>query len=191
MQDTSPLKPWIALQVSGRTEQDIRRALAALSEPDLLRLQAIARLRCRGLPGLDWQELLHEAVLRALDGSRPWPPRVPLVAFLAGIMRSLRSDHWRRHRAGTAPLPAQAAEAIDPPSEAPDPERIVAAAQALAAIDRLFADDPAALAVILGLSQGLSAKEIRHRTGLSETEYESTRKRMRRALLRHGLTGSP
>ncbi|KGM34937.1 hypothetical protein, partial [Inquilinus limosus] len=60
-----------------------------------------------------------------------------------------------------------------------------------AAIDRLFADDPAALAVILGLSQGLSAEEIRERTGLSETEYDSTRKRMRRALLRHGLTGSP
>lgn len=192
MQDTSPLKRWIGAQAAGRTEQDtLRRALAGLSEPDLLRLQAIARLRCRGLPGLDWQELLHEAVLRALDGSRSWPPGVSLVAFLAGIMRSLRSDHWRRHRAGSALLPVQAADAADPPSEAPDPERIVAAVQALAAIDRLFADDPAALAVILGLSQGLSAKEIRRRAGLSETEYDSTRKRMRRALLRHGLTGSP
>lgn len=188
MQDTSPLKPWIARQGIGRTEQDLRRALAALSEPDLLRLQAIARLRCRGLPGLDWQELLHEAVLRALDGSRPWPPDVPLIAFLAGIMRSLRSDHWRRHRAMAAALSAQAAEVAD---QAPDPERIAAATQALAAIDRLFADDPAALAVILGLSQGLSAGEIRQRAGLSGTEYESTRKRMRRALLRHGLKGSP
>jgi RNA polymerase sigma-70 factor (ECF subfamily) len=189
MQDTSPLKPWIAAQAAGRTEQDtLRRALAGLSEPDLLRLQAIARLRCRSLPGLDWQELLHEAVLRALDGSRAWPPGVPLVAFLAGIMRSLRSDHWRRHRAAAAPLSAQATEVAD---QAPDPERIAAASQALAAIDRLFADDPAALVVILGLSQGLSAKEIRRRAGLSETEYESTRKRMRRALLRHGLTGTP
>ena len=188
MQDTTPLKQRIALQAIDRTERDVRRALAALSEPDLLRLQAIARLRCRGLPGLDWQELLHEAVLRALDGSRPWPRDVPLIPFLAGIMRSLRSDHWRRHRARTA---LSLAETADPPSEAPDPERIAAASQALAAIDRLFADDPAALAVILGLSQGLSAGEIRRRTGLSETDYESTRKRMRRALLRHGLNGSP
>lgn len=188
MQDTSPLKPWIARQAVGRTEQEVRRALAALSEPDLLRLQAIARLRCRGLPGLDWQELLHEAVLRALDGSRPWPPDVKLIAFLAGIMRSLRSDHWRRHRATAAALSVQAAEVAD---QAPDPERIAAATQALAAIDRLFANDPAALAVILGLSQGLSAEEIRQRAGLSGTDYESTRKRMRRALLRHGLKGSP
>ncbi|WP_343716233.1 hypothetical protein [Inquilinus sp.] len=188
MQDTSPLKPRIALQAFSLTEKDLRRALAALSEPELLRLQAIARLRCRGLPGLEWQELLHEAVLRALDGSRPWPPGVKLVAFLAGIMRSLRSDHWRRHRTMAAALALQAAEVADQP---PDPERIAAASQALAAIDRLFADDPAALAVILGLSQGLSAEEIRRRTGLSETDYDSTRKRMRRALLRHGLTGSP
>lgn len=188
MQDTSPLKPRIAPQAFGRTEQDVRRALVALSEPDLLRLQAIARLRCRGLPGLDWQELLHEAVLRALDGSRPWPRDVPLVAFLAGIMRSLRSDYWRRQRTMAASLSAQAGEVAD---QAPDPERIAAAGQALAAIDRLFADDPAALAVILGLSQGLSAGEIRRRTGLSGTEYDSTRKRMRRALLRHGLTGLP
>jgi RNA polymerase sigma-70 factor (ECF subfamily) len=188
MQDTSPFKPWITRQAVARTEQDLRRALAALSEPDLLRLQAIARLRCRGLPGLDWQELLHEAVLRALDGSRPWPPGVTLIAFMAGIMRSLRSDHWRRHRATAAALSVEAAEVAD---QAPDPERIAVASQALSAIDRLFADDPAALAVILGLSQGLSAEEIRHRAGLSETEYASTRKRMRRALLRHGLTGSP
>ncbi|MGK9165154.1 hypothetical protein KXR53_02595 [Inquilinus limosus] len=190
MQDTSPLKPRIALQALGRTEQDIRRALAALSEPDLLRLEAIAKLRCRGLPGLDWRELLHEAVLRALDGSRPWPRGVPLIAFLAGVMRSLCSGHWRQQRAG-ALLLAEVAELADLPSESADPERIVAATQALAAIDRLFADDPAALAVILGLSQGLSAEEIRRRTGLSATEYDSTRKRMRRALLRHGLTWSP
>lgn len=188
MQDTSPLKPWIVRQAVGRTEQEVRRALAALSEPDLLRLQAIARLRCRGLPGLDWQELLHEAVLRALDGSRPWPHDVTLIVFLAGVMRSLRSDHWRRHRVAAAALSVQAAEVAD---QAPDPERIAAATQALAAIDRLFADDPAALAVILGLSQGLSAGEIRQRAGLSATDYDSTRKRMRRALLRHGLIGLP
>jgi hypothetical protein len=52
-------------------------ALAALSEEDLLRLRAIARLRARSLPdGMSWSDLLHEAVLRALTGARPWPPGV-------------------------------------------------------------------------------------------------------------------
>src|SRR5215469_17670656 len=80
--------------------RDVGAALAALSEEDLLRLRAIARLRARSLPPgtMSWSDLLHEAVLRALTGARPWPPAVPLLAFLAGVMRSLCDEQWRCHR---------------------------------------------------------------------------------------------
>src|SRR5215469_12166954 len=70
-------------------QRDVGAALAALSEEDLLRLRAIARLRARS----SWSDLLHEAVLRALTGARPWPPGVPLLAFLAGVMRSLCDEN--------------------------------------------------------------------------------------------------
>src|SRR5262249_5101059 len=61
-------------------QRDVGAALAALSEEDLLPLRAIARLRARSLPGdMSWSDLLHEAVLRALTGARPWPPSVPLL----------------------------------------------------------------------------------------------------------------
>lgn len=179
------------IDLRGCAERDIRRAIASLSDMDLLRLKVIARLRCRGLPGLEWRELLNDSILRALDGSRRWPSDLPLIPFLAGIMRSLRSDHWRRRRNEACLRMAEASEIADHPSEAADPERVAAASQALAAVDRLFADDPAALAIILGLTHGLSAEEIRQRTGLSTTDYDTTRKRMRRALLRHGLRWSP
>ena len=81
-------------------QRDVGAALAALSQEDLLRLRAIARLRARSLPPgtMSWSDLLHEAVLRALTGARPWPPAVPLLAFLAGVMRSLCDEQWRRHR---------------------------------------------------------------------------------------------
>ena len=40
--------------------RDVGEALAALSDDDLLRLRAIARLRARGLPGgVAWSDLLH------------------------------------------------------------------------------------------------------------------------------------
>ena len=52
-------------------QRDVGAALAALSEEDLLRLRAIAKLRARALPdGMSWSDLLHEAVLRALAGAR-------------------------------------------------------------------------------------------------------------------------
>ena len=98
MADTSQqAKEWS--RYTGPPERDVGAALVALSEEDLLRLRAIAKLRARSLPdGMSWSDLLHEAVLRALTGARPWPPAVPLLAFLAGVMRSLCDEQWRRHR---------------------------------------------------------------------------------------------
>ena len=59
--------------------------------------------------------------------------------------------------------------------------------QQLAEIDRLFADDRQAQQVIEGLFEGWSPEQIRARYDMSKTDYDSTRKRMRRALLREGL----
>lgn len=169
--------------------RDVAAALAALSDDDLLRLRALARLRARGLPGgVAWSDLLHEAVLRALEGTRRWPPGVPLLAFLAGIMRSLCDEQWRRwQREGLSPQPGGAAGALADAASDADPERAYAAAEALAAVDRMFASDPVALKVIAGLTNGLGAEEIQRHYGLSAVEYDTARRRMRRALLRHGL----
>lgn len=68
-----------------------------------------------------------------------------MVAFLGGIMRSLRADHIRRVRRG------------------------------------MKRDDP----LWLG---GLTAEQIRAHFRISRTDYDSARKRMRRCLLREGLT---
>jgi RNA polymerase sigma-70 factor (ECF subfamily) len=166
-------------------QRDVGAALAALSEEDLLRLRAIARLRARSLPcDMSWSDLLHEAVLRALAGARPWPPGVPLLAFLSGVMRSLCDEEWRRHRRHhDLPAPRDS-------GGADDPERACAAAEALAAIQRLFASDKAALKVITGLISGMGAEDIRRHYNLTAVEYDTTRRRIRRAMLRHGLAWS-
>lgn len=179
--------------VSARA-RDIAKAIQGLSQSDQLRLKALACLRVRGLPGgVAWSDLLHETILRALSGSRSWPADVPLLAFLAGVMRSVCSEHWRRLRRERQFLYAApaGAEDVDPlesePSPEPDPEQALAAAEALSAVYRLFADDAAILTIMSGLAEGLTAAEIRRRHDLSKTDYDSARKRLRRALLRHGL----
>ena len=160
-------------------------ALQLVSELDLLRLKTLARLYARGLPpDVAWDDLLQEAITRVLVGSRKQPAGVPMVAFLAGVMRSLKAEHWRR--APSDGLPAT--ELQDP---APGPERALIARQELAAIERLFATDPVALQIIAGLSRGWSAEQIRQTARLSKTDYDSARKRMRRTLLREGLTCEP
>ena len=170
-------------------------ALKLVTEADLLRLKVMARLHARGLPAhVDWGDLLQEAFARMLDGSRRRPDDVPLGAFLAGVMRSLKAEHWRRAHREAAQLPKLLAqlESTDSQGEeacdaSPGPERRLIATQELALIDQLFADDARALQVILGLAEGRSPQEICASFGMSKTDYDSTRKRIRRVLLREGL----
>ena len=166
---------------------DIAHEIAALAATDLLRLEAIARLRARGLPGLEWVDLLNESILRLLNGSRRRPDGVSLVAVLAMTMRSIADEHWRMIRR-ERPILVKASETVlDQADDSPEanPERVAAALQTLAGLDRLFARDAIVLKIMAGLAEGLSAVEIRSRYGLSETAYDTARRRMRRALLRY------
>jgi DNA-directed RNA polymerase specialized sigma24 family protein len=193
--------PWIVKHLMqlprevSRTPAAHALALKLVTPMDLLRLKSIARLHARGLPPeVGWTDLLQEAFARVLDGSRKAPEGLPMVAFLAGVMRSIRAECFRRARRTAARRPQMLAElelAGDPDLEAgdptPDPERSLSAMQELAEIDRLFSDDPRALQVIEGLFEGWSPEQIRARFDMSKTEYDSTRRRMRRTLLREGL----
>lgn len=170
---------------------DVATAIDTLSDIELVRLQALARLWSRGLPGgFGWSDLLHEAIARVLDGSRPWPPGVPILAFLAGVMRSICHDHWRRARYEQRLLvsrddPDRAGRSGETTDDMPDPERTLAAAQMLAHVYRLFECDSLALKIIAGIADGLTAGEICALHDLSERDYDTTRRRMRRTLLRH------
>jgi DNA-directed RNA polymerase specialized sigma24 family protein len=179
------------IDTAARTSADIASAIHALSDADLLRLKALAALWSRGLPGgLGWTDILHEAIARVLDGARPWPAHVPILAFLSGVMRSICDDQWRRVRHEQRLLvsrddPNHCGGPGEPTDEVPDPERMVVAVEALANVYRLFQDDPLAIKIIAGMADGLTAKGICKAYGMSELDYDTTRRRMRRALLRH------
>jgi DNA-directed RNA polymerase specialized sigma24 family protein len=166
-----------------------------VTKTDLVRLKVLARLQARGLPAdVDWSDLLQEAFTRVLNGSRRKPDDVPMVAFIAGVMRSIKAQLWRRIRKEARQSPKlradfesagfHAGEISDP---TPDPERTVIAMQELAAINRLLADDGMALHIIAGLLDGRSPDEICELHAMSKTDYDSTRRRMRRVLLRESL----
>jgi RNA polymerase sigma-70 factor (ECF subfamily) len=168
-----------------------------VTESELLRLKTIARLYARGLPpDVSWEDLLQEAITRVLVGARRQPKDLPVVAFLAGIMRSLSSEHWRRAtgrrgRTGSVAQSVEASKELDLRDPAPGPERATIARQQLLAIEQLFADDPVVMKIIAGMAEKQSAGQFRRAIGISNTEYESARRRMRRALIREGLTCEP
>ena len=165
--------------VDEEADERLADAIRGLSDSDLARLQALARLRARTLPGVEWSDLLHEAIVRALDRTRRWPAEVPVVAFLAQSMRSIAHDHRRRQ----AQFDTWRREAGRDAASV-DPEASIAARRAIDTILRSFAGDTTVGQILEGLAYGRSAAEIRGRHGLSEIDYDSARKRLRRALLR-------
>jgi DNA-directed RNA polymerase specialized sigma24 family protein len=138
-------------------------ALNLLSETDLLRLKTVARIYARGLePEGAWEDLLQIAITRVLTGSRQCPAGVGMVALIAGILRSLRTDYWRRARRqareGRLRIDHESDESLALVDPTPGPERALGARQQLTLVKLVFAADPAALQIIDGLSQGLSAE---------------------------------
>ena len=174
------------------TREECAEALGLLSDEDYVRLEKIARLRVVGLHAVAWRDLLHDAIERLLDGRRRWPRYVPLVVFLRETMRSIASDHWRRLDGPVVVAESEmgtddetdgrpVANAVD---EAADPERRASAEETIRRIEDAFVGDGKALRVLAAMAKGQSPREIQQEIGMDETQYASTRRRIRRRLLR-------
>ncbi len=162
--------------------ETVARALAALTPSDLVRLKRLAQLRARLLPGLEWDELLNEALLRALDGSRRWPEGVPLLSFIAGIMRSLADGRAQQRR-----RLAEHALSAGETSETVAPDARLHARRCLAAIAHFFAGDPDVLALIAALARQYLGGANHPAPQLSRQRREAARKRLARTILRGQL----
>ncbi|WP_421933939.1 hypothetical protein [Phenylobacterium sp.] len=134
-------------------------------------------------------DLINEAVLRALDGNRRCPRKTAPVIFLANAMRSIVSAE----RASVALHPrTQSLSATG--TEGPfnvrsldrNPEEMRLArdefVERLQALDTLFADDEEAQMIIMADIDGLDADAIRELTGLNSTQYATARRRIRRRI---------
>ncbi len=177
------------------TPDEVRAALDALGEADLVRLEKFARYRIRGLgrkaEGRDHDDLLGEAIRDTLDPEkRRWNKDVSFVRHLVGAMRSI-SSHWREQFDENEPLlesellqTTDEGEVLSPldvvGSGAPGAERILAAKEELERIEKAVADDTVVSDILGGLRAEMLAGEIREVLGLSVIEYETAMKRFRR-----------
>jgi DNA-directed RNA polymerase specialized sigma24 family protein len=162
-------------------------ALNLITRMDFLRLKAIARLHARGLPAdVTWDDLLQEAFTRVIVGTRRKPAGVNMVAFIAGIMRSLRSEHRRRAQGGPAARTSLQLEQLHDPGV--DLEQSLMAREQLECLEKRFAGDPVVQGMMQCLAEGLSPVQICTVLKISKTDYDSARRRLRRTLLKEGLT---
>lgn len=194
------------------SEDEIRAAIEALTDDELMRLDKAGRA-C--IPGSDFQdadEVMNEAVRRAIEGcgkktGRHWPiERVDFVAFLIMTMRGLASDSrdselmaktdhfaagddgsgsWTLDRLGHRTAGVEQ-RLIDDEDEAEEDARVTKRQATASAdadrIDKHFAGDQEVAWLVMCLREEKAPSKARIAAGLTQTQYETIRKRMRRGL---------
>ncbi len=179
---------------------EVRRAMAALTVPDRLRLKRSAAywIWTRGLGraahNRTADDLLSEAQLRTLIGAedtrqgRHWNKDVDFVWHLTEAMRSI-STNWKRQSEKEAylisELPTHDAEGHEQSplenvaSRDAAADRSLIAKGEVARIFRMFTDDTECTQVLQGWYDGLKPNEIRQKYGLDEKRFAAAKKRIR------------
>lgn len=170
----------------------VREALRTLSSIDRSRLRTLAKIRVRGLPSLTWEDLLNEALSRILSGARAWPSDVPIVAFVAEVMRSVAGDEWRRLSRsvelaeGDIGVDCFESKSLENLAVGgPNPEHVVLARVELRKIVALFENNTHLLSILEAIAEGQSPGDTQDALGVSPTRYASSLRKIRRILKRH------
>lgn len=164
--------------------------LDGLSEANWIRLKKVAAYRSLFVPvGAD--DLLQEAIVRALSGERRCPKEVTIVKFLAETMRSIASasaksfskkpgsvqlSDFEEHsilQSATQEKPKSIEEIICSEGEAKEiKEKIFG----------LFEQDEIATMILMGRVEEMPANEIQSMLGIDQVKYQSKSKYIRRTI---------
>lgn len=158
--------------------------ISEFRKPDHASLTKTARFesgRCPEEP----EDLLQEALLKAVAGERRCPRGVDVVVFVKNTIRSLADNARKRHQRQGRLLDELKATAVVA-EEDPQPTR-----ELVRRAHDLFLNDPLAARVIRGKSQGLRGKALRDFARIDGRELGTVQRRIRRRLERAGLEGLP
>lgn len=177
------------------TREEVVAALEALTRREHLRLEQFARWRMRGLgraaQSRDWEDLLREAIAATYEGNRRWNKgSVDFSRHLIGVMRSI-SSHWRdQFNPDEAFLESEVIlvtpegktsnPMLEAASPASDPERALEAKEEVERIERIASKNPLAWLILDGLRGGMTGPEIREALEVSQKDYETAMKWLRR-----------
>lgn len=177
------------------TRDEIIAAIESLTRREYLRLEQYARWRIRGLgraaKGRDWEELLREAVSATYEGSRNWNKEsVDFSRHLIGVMRSM-SSHWRdQFNPDEAFLESEVIRVtpegktsnpvLEAASPAADPEQAIMDKEEVERLERIVSKNPLAWLIMEGLRDGMTGPQIREALEVSQKDYETAMKWLRR-----------
>jgi hypothetical protein len=171
------------------TPAELSAAIERFSDFDWLRIKKTALHFC-GRYGGDWEDVQNEALVRALDGRRKCPKGVRVVAFIGNVIRSIASE--RDGLGGYATLSdeleaqQETAAGVVSLTESADP--VASTIDAMSMIEgaaALFDGDETAQRLFDGTLDGIEGQKLRVLLGLSQKDFDSKRRFVRRRLNQH------
>jgi DNA-directed RNA polymerase specialized sigma24 family protein len=156
--------------------QEVAAAIQALTDADKTAVVKIARFYSQRSQYAH-EDLLQEAICRVLEGRRAWPRELSGRVFLGGVMRSIAWE-WK-------------SDLVDEELDVSDDGAAERGANAwldAKSIVAQFNDDPLAQKIVVGMMEGLRGEELEQASGLTDTEYQSKRKKIRRRLEKMMMT---
>lgn len=171
------------------TREELEEAISAFSNAELLRLRSAAQLYA--VYPVEPEELVQEALLRAIAGTRKCPRNVSVARFVAEAIRSIAHDELqkvenRRDEVSIHDDTIGNADAVNPREPGPTAEeRMISDEQVRGTENRLlelFDGDDEAQLILLGMLTETEGAELREITGLDQTRFNSKRRYVRRKI---------
>lgn len=188
------------------TPDDVRQAIEALSKEETYRLRKAADILIGGTEYQASVEIINEAIVRTISAAnggngRRWPKDVPFMAYMIQTIKGLANDSRESSaQTKTDHIEAMAVDGLSAEEVLgrlelchPDivttviefeetQERQDRAKSAADKIDAHFSGDSEITWIIMGHKDGQSPAEIRELAEMTETQYNSARRRFRRGL---------
>lgn len=171
-----------------RSREELEAAIRAFTDAQWARLGRVGQRyawRCRWDP----DDLVQEAIARALAAGRNCPVHVDAVKFLAEAIRSIADGEAAKAEIAARQVPIVAPGEAAPGAADVEDERLNAEEHALeagnlaemrSAVLALFDDDPVARDLADGVMEEMSKAELCEMLSLGEKSYASKRRFIRR-----------
>ena len=177
----------IKIKKASRSTEELEDALQSFSDADWLRVRKTANY-LSNRSNLSADDLINEAVIKALSGDRKCPQDVDPIVFLSKAMRSIASNE----RVKAENLNVSDAEDIDNIGYGSElsVNKKLDEKRCLQKITALFVDDDECSFLLKALEEGHTKKDIIDMMEIDNTTYETIRKRFRRTRDKHFPKGS-
>ena len=132
---------------------------------------------------------MQQVFLKLLSGERKWPKHVDIYTVFNNIMKSIRSAEYNKNKkceiVSLHSLNENSDELIGTIYDKKnDFERNIIRIEEIEAICNLFSDDKIAQDVLIGKLEGLNKEEIIELTGLTDKDYNSKMRKVRRRIFK-------